>query len=443
MLDKIFSWSKKKEEEEETGAAPVIRFGRYSDNNKPVAKVEKWNEAESLFKEKKYTESIIAFFDYLRDEETDNVKLVKETDQYKFLFYQGSKIVRGLFNDQQLEAEIVLAKMPQPSVPVMRRLLEMNFNLYYSRYSLHEDKIFMFFDSGIETANPSKLYYGLKELATKADKQDDLLVQDFTTLLPIDTEHIIPIPDEEKEVKLRFFKKWIEETIAMIGAIDNDKYSGGIAYLLLALAYRIDYLIVPEGKLQLELEKIVEIYFRKDNRLVTEKNQEMIDCFQKLATKDKTEFYPYLFRSRHTFSIVTPQNFKTVADAIYNANQNIAWYKEHKMPDVAARISEYGFSYCQYSYSLPRPVTELFHLFMMINFPDYFSALGFTDVYYDAVKGEYNKEKIKEYINATLTRWKEKYPELKFDTEKLKYENPVAFNQTFTTEIEYLNLETR
>ena len=169
----------------------------------------------------------------------------------------------------------------------------------------------------------------------------------------------------------------------------------------------------------------------------------MIELFGKLATRSEDQFFPYLFHSKYTFSIVNPQSYKTIADAIYNANQNIAWYKEHKMPDVAARISEYGFSYCQYSYSLPRPVTELFHLFMMINYPDYFSALGFTDVYYDKEKGEYNKEKIKEYINATLTRWKEKYPELKFDTEKLKYENPVAFNQTFTTEVEYLNLETR
>ena len=333
--------------------------------------------------------------------------------------------------------------MPQPSVPVMRRLLEMNFNLYYSRYALYQGKIFMFFDSDLVTANPSKLYYGLKELATKADKQDDLLVQDFTTLLPIDIEHIITISDEEKEIKLRFFRKWIEETIALVAGIDNDKYSGGIAYLLLALAYRIDYFILPEGKLLVELEKIVEIYFRKDNRLVTEKNQEMIDCFQKLATKDKTEFYPYLFRSRHTFSIVTPQNYKTVADTIYNANQNISWYKDHKMPEVAARISEYGFSYCQYSYSLPKPVTELFQLFMMINYPDYFIALGLTDVYYDKEKSEYNKEKIKERIGEIVANWKEKYPELKFDTEKLKYDNPVAFNQTFTTEVEYLNLETR
>ena len=54
MLEKIFSWSKKKEEEAVVPVAePAIRFGRYSDNNKPLAKVEKWNEAESLFKEKK------------------------------------------------------------------------------------------------------------------------------------------------------------------------------------------------------------------------------------------------------------------------------------------------------------------------------------------------------------------------------------------------------
>jgi len=444
MLEKIFSWSKKKEGEEEGRSnEPSIRFGRYSDNNKPVPKVEKWNEAESLFKEKKYDESIAAFFDYLRDEAEDNVRLVKEEGQSKFLFYQGSKIVRGYFNNERLEAEIALAQMPQPSVPVMRRLLEMNFSLYYSRYALHEGKIYMFFDSDIETANPSKLYYGLKELATKADKQDDLLVADFTTLLPVDVEHIVQIPDEEKAVKHKFFKQWIEETINLIGTVDNDKYSGGIAYLLLALAYRIDYLVVPEGKLQAELEKIVEIYFRKDNRPVTEKNGEMMDCFQKLATKDKTEFYPYLFRSKHTFSIVTPQNYKTVADAIYNANQNIGWYREHKMPDVAARISEYGFSYCQYSYSLPKPVTELFQLFMMINYPEYFIALGYTDVFYDREKGEYKKEKIKEYVDAILARWKEKYPELKFDVEKLKYENPVAFNQTFTTEVEYLNLESK
>jgi hypothetical protein len=442
MLDRIFSWSKRKPEEEVI-TDPGIYFGRYSDNNKTVDKVDKWNEAEALFKEKKYFDSIATFFDYLRDEDADNVVHVREGKGGRFHFYQGSKIIRGFYNEELLEAEVILANMPVPSVPVMRRLLELNFNLYYSRYALNGDKLSMLFDSDIETANPSKLYYGLKELATKADKQDDLLVQDFTTLLPMDVDHLVEIPEEEKAIKLRYYKKWISETLEIIAGIDADKYSGGIAYLLLALAYRIDYMIVPEGKLLLELEKIVEIYFRKDDRLVTEKNQEMMDCYSRLLSKDKAEFYPYVFRSKYTFSIVTPQNFKTIADAIFNANQNIAWYKDNKLPRIAAQISEYGLSYCQYSYSLPRPISELFHLFMMINYPDYFKELGYKDELYNAENGQYNKEVIIARIEDIESRWKEKYPELKYKTEKLRFDNAVAFNQTFSTEIEFLNLETK
>ncbi|SHE97119.1 type III secretion system chaperone family protein [Flavisolibacter ginsengisoli] len=440
MLDKIFSWSKKKPDEE---VQPQIIFGRYSDNNKSVAKVEKWNAADNLFKEKKYYESISAFFEYLSDDELGNVIHKQDGNKGSFEFYQGSKIIRGHYDDKLFEAEGFLASMPQASVPVMRRLLEMNFTLYYSRYAINGDNISMLFDSDIQTANPSKLYYGLKELATKTDKQDDLLVQDFTALKAIDTDHLQPIPEEEKEVKYQYFKKWIEETLALINGVDQDKYSGGIAYLLLALAYRIDYLIVPEGKLLLALEKIVEIYFRKDDRPVTEKNQEMIDGYQKLLEKQKEDFFPFLFRSKFTFSIVTPQNYKTIADAIYNANQNVAWYKDNKLPGIAAQISEYGLSYCQYSYSLPRPITEYFHLFMMINYGDFFRDIGFKEEYYKKETGEYNRELIFQRIEETEARWKEKYPELKFKTDKLKFDNEVAFNQSFTTEIEYLNLETK
>lgn len=441
MLDKIFSWSKKKQDGIEQGGLD-IQCGRYSDNNKTLSKVEKWNAAESLFKDKKYFESIAAFFDYLKDDEIDNVEHEQTAHGGKFKFYQGSKIISGHYNEESFEGEAVLALMPQPSVPVMRRLLEMNFGLYYSRFALNNEKISMFFDSDIITANPSKLYYGLKELATKADKQDDLLVQDFTTLSPVDIDHLIEIPEEEKAIKLKYFKKWIQDTISLAGSIDADKFSGGIAYLLLALAYRIDYLIVPEGKLLFELEKIVEIYFRKDDRPVTEKNQEMIECFSRLLSKDKEEFYPYLFRSKYTFSIVTPQNFKTIADAIYNANQNINWYRENKLNDVAAQISEYGLSYCQYSYSLPKPLSEFFQLMMRANYPDFFRELGSKDDFTND-NGEYNKEAIIAKIEEIESRWKEKYPELKLKTEKLKFENKVSFNQSFTTEIEYLNLETR
>lgn len=441
MLSTLFNWTKKKEGEELV--EPAIQFGRYSDNNKPVEKVDKWNEADTLFKEKKYYESIAAFFDYLRDETADNVIHKQDGNKGTFHFYQGSKIIRGFYDEERLEAEVGLASMPTPSVPVMRRLLEMNFTLYYTRYALNEDRLTMMLDSDIITANPSKLYYGLKELATKADKQDDLLVQDFTSLKPVDTEHIKEIPVAEKEVKYRHMQKWIKETLDLIETVDADKYSGGIAYLLLALSYRIDFLLVPEGRLLLDLEKIVDIYFRKDDRPVSEKNAEMVDEFHKLQARTKEDVFPYLFRSKYTFSIVTPQTHKTIADAIYNANQNISWYKDNKHPEIAAKISEYGIAYCQYSYSLPRPLTELFQLFMMVNYPDYFKDLGFQTSYYNSETKEFNKEAITKSIESIQEHWKTKYPDFKFAVDKLKYEDLASFNQTFTSEIEFLNLESK
>ena len=70
MFDKLFGWGKKKPEEH---PEPEVVFGRYSDNNKPLAKVNRWTDADNLFKEKKYPESLDAFFDYLRDDVSANV----------------------------------------------------------------------------------------------------------------------------------------------------------------------------------------------------------------------------------------------------------------------------------------------------------------------------------------------------------------------------------
>jgi hypothetical protein len=211
----------------------------------------------------------------------------------------------------------------------------------------------------------------------------------------------------------------------------------------LALAFRIDYLIVPQGRLLTDLEKVAEVYFRKDERAVTEKNAEMMELLMKLSTKTREDFFPYLFRSKYTFSIVNPQNHKTIADAIFNATQNIGWYRENKQEAIAAKIGEYSLSYCQYSYSLPKAITELYQLFMMVNYPDYYKELGFTKEYYNIETKGYNQQAITEKIKSIEAQWKEKYPNLNFKIEKLKFDNRVAFNQSFATEVEYLNFETK
>jgi hypothetical protein len=438
MLDKLFGWGKKKEENN-----PAIQFGRYSDNNKSVEKTNKWTEADNLFKDKKYHQSIDAFFDYVRDDEADNVKLNRNGDSFTFELYQGSKIVRGKSDGEHLVAEVSLAKMAQPSVPVMRRLLDQNFALFYCRYALDGDRLCMRFDSDIETANPNKLYYALKELSTKADKQDDLLVQDFSNLQMIDSDHVQPLPDNEKETKYSFTQKWINKTLQYIETLDAEKFSGGIAYLLLTLVFKIDFLVRPEGKLQSEIEKIAHIYYAKDEKPATEKNSGMIEAFKKLQQMPKEDFVKNLFNSKSTFSIVTPQVHKTIADAIYGANNNMIWYRDNNYPFIAQQISEYGISFCQYSYSLPKPLSQLFKLYMQVNYSDFFTALGFSTNYFDAAKNKFDSEAIINVINSIQTKWRKKHPKLDFKVANLRFDNLVNFNHTFTNELEFLNFDNK
>lgn len=421
---------KKKDE-----ADPDIIFGRYSDNNKTVSKINRWTEAEKLFREQQKPAYLDAFFDYLLDDNRQNVLHERKGEAGRFELYQGSKIVRGTYDNSHLKAEVSLAKMPRPAVPVMRRLLEMNFNLYYSRFAMEGDRLCMRFDTDIYSATPNKLYYGLKELATKADKQDDLLVQNFSSLESVDTSHIIPIPDTEKEIRYQYLQQWIRDSLEYINSLDPDKFSGGISYLLLSLAYRIDYLISPEGPLLNEVEGIPDIYFKKDSKPVAEKNRAMIDAFHKIQSKTKEQVFPFLFRSRHTFSIVTPQTYKTITEGIKGAHQNMQWYRENNYPFLASKIIEYGVTYCQYSYSLPKPLADLNRLFMNINYNDYFKALGFNATYYHADRKEVDKDEVVEKIERIVNAWQSKYPRLQFHTEALRFDSLLNFNYSFTREL--------
>ncbi|MGH2566386.1 MAG: hypothetical protein ACRDE5_17845, partial [Ginsengibacter sp.] len=148
-----------------------------------------------------------------------------------------------------------------------------------------------------------------------------------------------------------------------------------------------------------------------------------------------------LYRSRYTFSIVAPQVHKSVSDVIHGANQNMAWYRDNNYPVISNQIMEYGISHCQYSFSLPRAITDLFHLFMTINYSDYFEALGFKEKLHDPANNKFAQQTIIERIKQIQDKWKEKYPNMYFKTDNLSFTDLISFNLSFTNEIEFLNME--
>ena len=417
----------------------MITFGRFSDSFKGKAKIEAWNLSEKLFLEKNYTESYEAFFNYIRDDESNNVSYKREGDNIDFELLQGSKVVRGHFSGGRVEAEADIAEFDKTSVAFMRRLMEMNYSLFYSRFAIKDNRICIKFDSQMAAAPPRKLYYAWKELASRADKQDDLLTDDFKMLRSIGNAHIEQLPDAEKEIKYNFYKKWLDSAIKRISGLNEDVYAGGISYLVLNTAYKIDYLIAPEGTLMNELEKMSWDYFAKDNKPFAEKNRKATDALKKLAAMPKEQVIEDLYRVKSTFGIANPAPHQTMVELFNNNLNNVKWYVENNSTDIAVAIYEYLATYSLFSYGLPRPDARLFHLMLNITNQDYFTALGVGEMLFDAVSGKFSEQSIKDKIEEIIKEGLELYPELKFNPDNLKFDSLTGFLRSFITEMQALN----
>jgi hypothetical protein len=117
------------------------------------------------------------------------------------------------------------------------------------------------------------------------------------------------------------------------------------------------------------------------------------------------------------------------------------WYRENKYEGIAHRVLEYGLSYPQYSYSLPKPVTDLYKLYMQVNHAPFFEELGIKPSYIQS--GKLNTDRIKASINAIILEFKDKFPKLTLDTNKLNFSNLLDFNITLMTEMETLNFDNK
>jgi len=417
-----------------------IKFGRYSNAFRGGKKNELWKECEDLyFDEIKYFDSYMKFFEYLEDDKIGNVEYEKSGSEINFVIKQGSKHVTGKINEEKITAVTDIAIMEKQSVPVMRKLLEQNYTLFYTKFALDNNKVIIKFDSANKACPPEKLYYALRELALRGDKSDDLLISDFSSLKPIN-EHKIKISDEVFELKYKYFTKWINEVIAK--ANDKqiiDKFSGAVSYMFLNLIYRIDYILHPEGALLNKLEKISSAYFAKDNKVLLDKIDAMKKGFEEILSIDKSKVNESFYDVISTFGITNPTQHAAVQDTFKNNLQNVDYYVNEKKEEYALLIFEYLAGYCFYNYGLPKPTLELLGIVYVILNEEFFREAGAKELYYNASTKTLSEEIIKERIKKIIAEGKDDFPLIDIKTENLKFNSLIAFLKSFINEINQLN----
>ena len=420
---------------------PNARFGRFSDAYKSDEKYEAWDRSLELFEKGEYLASFHEFFIYLADEENTNVKTQLEDGKLSFTIYQGSKQLDGFIDKDQVKAEAKIAKTSELNIGFLRRLMEQNFLLKYCRYALDgEDNITIVFDTKLLDGSPYKLYFALKEAAVNADKHDDLLLNEFDTLDEINTMHTQDLPENERQVKIKFVNRLVNSAFGYMdsGALNVEQYPGGFAYLLLSLMYKLDYLVAPEGPSLEAIENMHRAYFANPNQPPLQKVIYIRQELKKLLDKDEKELDKELYKVISTFGITTPAEHEKVQSFIENELKQADWYLENKHHPIAQAIPDYIIGYCLFNYAVPLPDRELFHLYFEVMEHEFFENLGFKHNYIS--KGKLNSRAIKSSIEDIVSEYKDRHPKLKPALKELKFNDKEAFAFSYIKMIHDLDL---
>ncbi len=414
---------------------PSIKFGRFSDSYKEKAQYDAWEESIKAFEDLDYLKSYQAFLRYIRDEREDNVRWADENGGVRFEILQGSKRISGFADARQVKAEAKIAHAKELGVAFMRRLVEANYALEYSRFALDDDNnLIIKFDSSTLDGSPYKLYYALKEIAVNADKQDDLLLDEFAAALtPLEMGSKREIPDAEKEIKHDFIKEKLQIVFDELekGSLNTEKYPGGISYLLLSTIYKTDYLTTPEGFVMETFERAHRIYFNKDNKTMVQRNSMIIKELEKIKARSKEAICSELYNTTSTFGVLSPNNHEAIVSLIDGELPNMTWYEENKHERIALSVVEYIIGYSLFYYALPKPVKEFLALYYRIVESRYFSALNFTPQYFDSENKSFNQKEIKNAVRRIVDRNKEKFPTLSPDSGILDFKTPCTFARSY------------
>lgn len=422
--------------------SPKIQFGRFSDAYKEELKYDSWDRALEQYENEEYLESYKSFFDYLLDESAENVRCEEKDNQLHFEFYQGSKKIIGIADHSRITAEAKIAKTEKLHIGFLRRLLEENYQLKYSRYALDNDNnLTAIFTSHIIDGSPYKLYYGLKELATYADKKDDILISEFETLKPINNGHVRHVDENEKRIKFEYKNMNIQKTFDTIdnAKLNIDHYPGAESYIYLDLIYKLDYLLKPEGNTMELIDGIHNMYFQNKVKTPDQKNRIIRKELKRILNIPREEFNREIYDVKSTFGVTQPSGLQRIQEFIDSEIKNMDWYYQNGHTEFALSIPSYIVGYSLFNYSMPAPMRDLFNLFYQIMEYSYFTDLG--------INGRYRTDKgvniggIKKEIRSILSTHDDEYSNMKIDLRKISFVDMCEFNRTYLEMIKDIDFQ--
>lgn len=415
-------------------------FGRFISYKKTPLQQEQYQESKKAFSQQRYIEGYEYFFEYLNyfdnGIDCENISFYKDENSLRFKLIQGSAIIKGDITQRRLSAHVNLAHTVKDNIAVMRRLLEKNYMYTYSTFYLDNEtlKLKIYFDN--ISLSPQKIFFPLRELAINADKEKELLLDEFDDLEPIELDHIEVMDSHIKETKLRFFREWIDKTEQTVALLPTQEQSGAIAFIWLNLLLKIDYFVTPRGKLGFDIYEAIQEYYEEDNKLVEEKNDTLQKAVVKLKELDTQLLSKSIYPVKQTFDIFNNNTLDEIRSFIEETLSKAVWYKEHRYEEIILTIYEYLGLYMLYNFGLNSCLRELIQFNVRLHNTDFHSALGIPSLY----KGEQlSRTKVTKALQKIIKSYAKVYPHLNDFSHLLNYESSEKFHHSYFGALKTLN----
>lgn len=431
------------------------KWGRFSDINKSKHQLNEWNTSLEYFENQQYLLGFQHLLNYIQNADKSNVQYQNQKENILFTVFHNQLKIEGNFNLENLNIALPIANLKQKPLPLLRKILSVNYDLNYSRFVIENEQLILKgFLTSIEY-NPYLIYNLIQEIALKGDLVINGILNDKAKGDKLEGVEILKNfnPSPLLDIRWKILNEWITKTIQRSNEISLKGISGGASYLLLNLAYRIDYFLSPTGPLQMSIEKIHSDFFMEDNLTTEEKNKKMVDTFTFIQNKLQNFPKYFLFTdATYSFSFTSNSKIDAIINHLSKSLENYLWYQENNYPDVALECFEYGVLYNTFNYKIPSVLEDLFELFMAIinfetaktlNYPyelydnqkKFVIQSKFLGIFGKEVTSHFNQTQIHNLIQQINNKHKLNYPKFNFRYENLVFDNLLSFAISFTKEL--------
>jgi hypothetical protein len=253
-----------------------------------------WSQVRDAWDAKQYLQAFHKLLDYVNVELRANFG---DASQTQFTIPHGSVIVTIKITGDTIAITCPLVDITNAvRIPVLRRMAELNFSpLNLAQVKLTGNQLAFNYTAALDTCEPYKMYYVLREICQTADRYDDELIEKFKATTLQEPKVKRPSPAQIDSV-WNSVLEIIQETNSYIQYFNGNNWQGSSLDMLILACKRIDLCTQVQGYTKSELEQMLGTL--QDGKISThERIQSGQKFFQQLQAAGKEAFQKNLYET--------------------------------------------------------------------------------------------------------------------------------------------------